>query len=305
MNLVKLHIYCKINTPQRLFKAIVVTAVFLWPVIILSSCNVINPDESIPAYIHIDTIGLTVNPVTDGSASCKITDAWVYSNGDLLGVYELPCTFPVLQEGENDITIKAGIKMNGIAGSRAYYPFYAPYEQRIDLQPDVTFNLHPSVTYYSDKVHFNEDFEDGGILFEKFGDSDTTIIKTSASGCVFEGAYSGIINLNSACDHAISATSTGYELPKTGTPVFLEMNYKTNNSFRVGLYAITGGQSIKNELITLNTTDTWNKIYINLTSICSSNQSASNFKLYFEVYKETGIENAVILLDNIKLVYND
>jgi hypothetical protein len=73
----------------------------------------------------------------------------------------------------------------------------------------------------------------------------------------------------------------------------------------VGLYAIIDGTYTEEEVMTLNPTDTWNKIYINLTYACASEQSASNFKLYFKVNKDDAVEYPEILLDNIKLVYND
>ncbi|HRC92920.1 MAG TPA: hypothetical protein PLQ16_12225, partial [Bacteroidia bacterium] len=45
---------------------------------LMQACNLINPAEPTPAYIQIDTINLTTNLTTQGSASHKIVDAWVY-----------------------------------------------------------------------------------------------------------------------------------------------------------------------------------------------------------------------------------
>jgi hypothetical protein len=271
---------------------------------IITSCSVIDPDEPIPAYISINKIDLTVNPVYDGTSSSKITDAWVYCDGSLVGVYELPCKFPILKEGEHDIIIKAGIKMNGIAASRGYYPFYTNYETQLNLVPGETIELNPSVTYYPDKVHYKEGFEDGGVTLEAYGDSDTTILKTNVDSLVWEGAYSGIIKLNSAIDYVQIATIDPYEIPTIGTPVFLEMNYKTDNLVDIGLIADVSGSMVKTRTITLNPNTSWNKIYINLTYTAASQSSASNFKLYFEVSKDVSLTEATVLLDNLKLVYN-
>jgi hypothetical protein len=304
MNSVKFFISGNYNSLSKLIRGSVACVIFFGLNLFCVSCDVINPDESIPVYFKIDNINLIVDPLSDGSASHKISDAWVYVDGDFVGTYELPCKFPVLKEGEHDIIVKAGIKMNGISASRGYYPFYKPYEQHVNLAPGETYNLSHSVTYFADKVQFNEEFEVAGISLEKFGDSDTTIELTSDASTVYEGAYSGIINLNSDYDHALVATSEAYDLPKNSTPVFLELNYKCNNPFKIGLYAIISGQSTKKEVITINKSDEWNKIYINLTYTCASEQNANNFKLYFEVYKDPAVENPFILLDNIKLVYN-
>lgn len=298
----------KLHLPKRSIKSswfirAIATGIYLWMIFLISGCDVLNPDEPIPAYLKIDQINLSVNPVTDGSASSKITDAWVYCDGELVGVFELPCKFPLLKDGAHDIIVKAGIKINGISASRGYYPFYTSFEQRINFIAGETYDLVPTVSYYLDKVQYKEGFEDGGISLEAFSDSDTTILKTNTD--VFEGAYSGIINLNSTFDHVIIATSNAYDLPKTGTPVFLEMNYKASNPLIVGLVAIVSGSSQKIEIMTLNANESWNKIYINLTGITVANQNASNFKLYLEVYKDPNLTETIVLLDNLKLVYNE
>ncbi|HOV12628.1 MAG TPA: hypothetical protein PLL90_12785, partial [Bacteroidales bacterium] len=69
--------------------------------------------DLVPSYIHIDKIDLNTTYEFDGSNSCKITDAWVYIDGDLQGIYELPATFPVLANGQHTIMVRAGIKLNG------------------------------------------------------------------------------------------------------------------------------------------------------------------------------------------------
>jgi hypothetical protein len=271
---------------------------------IFSGCD--TKEEAIPAYIKIDKINLNVNTVIDGSASSKITDAWVYIDGNLVGVYELPCKFPVLvDEGTHDLMIKAGIKVNGIAASRAYYPFYQPIEMSVTLIPGETLELTPTTSYYADKVNYIEAFEDGGVSLEDFGDTDTSIVKTADPAVVFEGAYSGLMKMDATHDHIQVATASSYSLPKNGTPVFLEMNYKADNQFAVGIVAVTGSENVRNQIMILNPTTGWNKIYINLTPTLINNQSASTFRLYYEVYKSSSLSEASVLLDNLKLVYNE
>lgn len=285
------------------YARVIALGIFLWGAFTFQGCDF--NDEAIPAYIKINAINLSVNPVTEGTASHKITDAWVYCDGELVGVFELPCKFPILKEGTHDIIIKAGIKLNGIAASRGYYPFFQPIEQRLTLVPGETIELSPTVTYYPDKVNYIEAFEDGGVSLEEFGETDTGIIKTASPAYVFEGAYSGQINLNATDKHVQIATTDAYDLPKTGTPVFLEINYKTAAPIIVGVVAVTSGENIRQQVMTLNENDSWNKVYINLTGVCSSNQSASNFRVYFEVYKDDAVAEEMVLLDNLKLVYNE
>ncbi len=288
---------------MKCYARVIAIALLLWSSFTFWGCE--GKDEAIPAYINIQKIDLSVNPVIEGTASNKITDAWVYCDGSLVGVYELPCKFPVLKEGSHDIIIKAGIKINGISASRGYYPFFEPIEMRLNLVPGETIDLAPSVSYYPDVVNYIEAFEDGGITLEGFGDTDTSIVKTASPSQIFEGAYSGIIKLDASHDHVQIATTNTYDLPKTGTPVFLELNYKTDNPIEVGVVAMTSSESTRDHIMTINANTSWNKIYINLTGACSSNQSATNFKIYFEMTKDASLTEATVLFDNLKLVYNE
>ena len=78
----------------------------------LTSCQKFEGDQTIPAYVRIDTVLFTADYVTQGSSTHKITDAWVYVDDQLIGVYELPSTFPVLASGKHKLEIRVGIKLN-------------------------------------------------------------------------------------------------------------------------------------------------------------------------------------------------
>jgi hypothetical protein len=66
---------------------------------------------------------------------------------------------------------------------------------------------------------------------------------------------------------------------------------------------IYGTQTVQQDVLVINPTKTWNKIYINLTPTISNNTDASKFKVYFKATKEEGAENSEIYLDNIKLLH--
>ena len=119
--------------------------------IVISSCELINPAETVPSYIHIQKIDL-ISTATYGSSSSKISDAWVYIDEQLIGCFELPATIPILSEGSHNIKIRPGIKVNGIGSNRSPYPFYNIIEQTIDLQKGTVLNLSPTTTYTSASV---------------------------------------------------------------------------------------------------------------------------------------------------------
>lgn len=268
----------------------------------LASCDKFSGDQTIPAYLHIEKINLTVAE-GQGTASQKITDAWVYVDNQLVGAFQLPATFPVLERGSHKVVIHAGIKMNGISSTRVYYPFYQPVEYEVNFIEDSVVNLSPTVTYYDNtKFVWMENFESGGSSLEKTAKSDTSIVLTSDPSELFEGNYSGGINLNDTVLVFEAATMNSYPLPKTGSSVFLEMNYKTNNIFTVGLIGVGATQVIQQPIVVVNPTTNWNKIYINLTSTVQQMSTSLEYKVFIGAVKEDTIAKPRILIDNFKLL---
>jgi hypothetical protein len=270
------------------------------------SCNIINPAEEIPAYIEIDTSYFFVNnPAKEGSASHKITDAWVYINNDFRGVFELPTKFPVLDKNDCDITIRPGIKMNGIAATRVNYLLYRPFTTRLNLQPLSVYKITPTYTYYENlKFPFKEDFESSN-SFENYPRSDTSIIRTNNPSLVFEGNFSGALYLDKERSYfkAKAVSANKFKLPDSGKTVFLEMNYRCNNTFAIGFGSKYNVDAIETLLIILNPSPNWNKIYINFTEEASKNASALEHYFYIESILNPGVEKAEIFLDNLKIVH--
>lgn len=266
------------------------------------SCSKEDYEAQVPAYISIDNITLTTNEATEGSASSNIVDAWVYINDDLVGVYELPATFPVLKEGSATIKVYAGIKDNGISTSRERYLLYAPYVEGINLVKGETISIDPVVTYNSG-VTFTwiEDFENGSLSFLYTSGSDTVINNQSLD--VKDGFFSGQIYLEDDMDF-FEATSIAFTtVPKTGVPVYLELDFKTNEPLFIGVFLGSEQQSY----LTLNTTSTWKKIYINLTELINSSATSTEVKIFLGIKEEGNLifqtDNPEIYLDNIKLVH--
>lgn len=269
---------------------------------ILQSCELFNPTEQIPAYIHIDKFNVTTLS-SQGSNSSRITDAWVYIDDEPIGAFELPATIPVLYEGQHEITLMAGIKVDGIASTRAIYPFYESYIINTSLFPDSVITLSPTVTY-SSAANFLwlEAFEDGGVTIQKTSNSDTLVEKTSQNGEVFEGSYSGVIHLDAAHPYFEGKSIDEFILQGGTSPTFLELNYKCNNEVCVGLYANSSSIVMKLDKMCLFPTDTWTKIYINLNSTVNLAYSPDNFQVFFAASKSDDVSEVTILLDNIKLI---
>lgn len=269
-----------------------------------ASCEIINPAEKIPSYIQIETIDLQTQSA-EGKNTQKITDAWVYIDDQPMGCYELPARFPTLYEGEHKITIKAGIKLNGIASTRSIYPFYDGYIVYHDINKDSTLKLKPLVKYFSGiSFLLLEDFEKAGVLFDKTSDTVVNIQTKSSDLSDINDLYFGeaVMNQNLRSFEIASINQYTYDF---SNPIFIEIDYQCSVPINVGLLIPTYSGNLKYPCVTINRCTSWNKMYINLTGVFKD-IGASNgvciYKLYFNAIKPDGETEAYVRLDNIKVV---
>lgn len=283
----------------RLFILLIV--LLIW----LTACEKYSSDTRIPAFIRIEEFKLETNPSTQGSNSHKIVDVWVFANDQTIGVFELPTTVPVLLQGNGKLRLEAGIKLNGIKTTRVNNPFYQPVIiEPFLFIPDTVVTVVPNTTYRPQTVFvWIEDFESEVITLDTTRlTSKTTIYRTNPS-LAFEGEASGIISLNKQKNIFEIASFEAFQLPTNGSPVFLELNYKNDFNFTVGLFSQTTTQVIKKEIIYLLPQKDWNKIYINFTDKLLESQNARDFKVFFRTALPDNVDTATIFLDNIKLIY--
>ena len=258
--------------------------------LILASCQK-EDTGGIPTYLKIDNIALD-----EGSTTSNITDAWVYVNDQLQGVYELPAKFPVLKEGIQNVRIKAGIKVNGIASSRIANPFYTSYYEDITFTPNETKTITPIVSYLNGIDFFLEDFEGSGLEI----DTDSlSFTRDNIDG--LDGNY-GKITLQDSMYISEITTFELKNLPQAGAPVFLELDYKSNTQFLVGVYVNYPQSVIQKDLLWINPKQEWNKIYVNLTTTISEGINASSFKVFIGMKRE-GEDPNELYFDNLKVVY--
>lgn len=278
---------------------------FIVTITVTVSCESRNDDDLVPAYISIEEIVVTSN-LSQGSPSSNITDAWVYLDETLIGSFELPATVPILAEGKRNITIRPGIKLNGISNTRAAYPFYTEIKREVNLVKDSVVNISGLTTYEQNTTFpWIEDFELSSITLDTTSTSTVGLGRTNDADLIFHepgNSYSGIITMTNDSSVFEAATIDKFDFPANGGYVFLEVNYKINHPLVAGVFYSINGARVQRPMVILNKTDEWNKIYINLSVIKYDTPTASDFQVFFGAEKEDGTEDAVFLLDNIKLV---
>lgn len=282
-----------------------------------TSCEKNEGNNDIPSYIRIDSISVSTNYLLQGTESNNISDVWIYVDENSIGAFELPACIPVLMEGEHTIRIDPGIKLNGMASTRAAYPFYKPISKTINLERGKINKFYDNkiintvskdtifyaTTSYKDDVVFEwmEDFESSSLSIKSTSNSDTVIERVTDE--VFEGAWSGKISLDSIRSFYEGTTKNDFLNPGTNSTIFLELNYKNNNIFNVGIYSNCIDEVIQNPIVVLRETDKWKKIYINLTIAVNREYTLITYDPFFGIIKDDDIENAEIFIDNIKLIH--
>ena len=273
--------------------------------VLSSGCELINPDEQVPAFLRIEEYSITTS-TPQGQAVHNLTDAWVFNNEQLVGVYEIPATIPLLSEGPTPLRIRAGMRVSGQVGQRSAHPFIQDLNVTLPFSPDSTTVLNPTLTYRSDATFkWVEDFEDSGISVAPLSVNQGVISRVEGPE-----AFSGQslrISLPGEMLIAECATALAYTLPKAGAPVILEVSYRNNTQFTIGLISGSPGGVVQTTVMVLNPSpDEWKHVYVNLTPTVSSGFLANAFahQVFFGFIHDTAeADESYILLDNIKLIH--
>ncbi len=282
--------------------------IFLFVLVLLASsytsCDLINPEEQIPAFIRVDSFSLATNASTQGNPVHQFTDAWVYNDEKLVGVYELPAVVPVLAEGDANIRIRGGIKLNGQVGSRIPNLFTKDFQAVVELFPDSQVHINPTLTY-NNWVNFDwlEDFDGSGVSVTQTSTSQGVVERVSGSEA-FDGRSLKLTLNADELFFECKKVGDAIPLPGGGTPVIMEFTYRCNNSFVVGLFSNDQTGTIQTSIMVINPSENWNHIYVNLTDVVSGNASYTGHLPFFGFIKDENVSGqSFVYLDNIRLLH--
>lgn len=258
-----------------------------------------------PKFIYFNDIQLKPKS-SEGANTHKITELWVYADGQLLGAFDKNKHIPIIsQKDDVELNIFAGIRANGAKQSPQLYFMLDDIKISIDNKKGTIDTLNAIFTYSENaKFAFIEDFE-GGSIFNEDLDNDSTSSIIRSKNQPISGLYSGLMSLNK--DHPFTQVTSGnsfFGIPSTGYSTFLELDYKCNIDFVVGLLGqdISTGKEYQNDVIYINSKDTWNKIYIDLTQAIQ-NSGLGMYKIYFSCEHEDKNIISEVYIDNVKLLY--
>jgi hypothetical protein len=275
-------------------------------VLLLTGCVKNNPD---PAWLEVTEWTLLENQDLiniEGELSHNFSDAWVYVNDQIIGVFEVPFKIPILKSGTCNIKLYPTIRVNGIAATKKIYPFVDKYEINAELIQNKTLTINPVTKYNSYSKFWIEDFEDAAIKINTDPTSaDTMIVGTDP--LIMKWNRYGITTLDAVDTNWVAYTTQELALPK-GQEVFMEIDYYNTNAVVTGVIALSSSAAPKNnENIQLNkqapSSVKWKKMYIDLKEIVSNSSGANSFLMSFQAKLDEGDSDGFIVLDNIKVVH--
>ena len=283
------------------------TILFVLVGLIFTQCNKSKLQAPAPFYLNIPSVSVYTLS-NQGTSNHKITEIWVYENGQYKGAYPIGRNIPITSTSAK-LKLFAGIKKDGLSAVRIIYPFYAPIE--IDTSASVNEIIYRPLSFqYKAGIQFKwlEDFENfggiGGITIVKGTASDTNLVvldkSNNPSADVFEGNKCMLIAVDNNKPYAYLQSANTYTLSYDAT--YLELNYKCNQTFEIGLFS---GVLTKSVINLISTSGKWNKIYIDLTpylALLGGTPTNNSIGLYFKVYKANDVSKGEILIDNIKLI---
>ncbi len=277
--------------------------------LLISSCK--QKEVMVPSYVYLSPAQLiTKSDGSQGYASAKTEDLYVFSNGETRGIIAANSTIPLQNIGKTNIRISPGIKYNGMAEQRAIYPMFKYFEKDYDLKAGVVDTIKTVFNYVENTVFpLIEDFDGGGLSFEynpafkQIGDS---LIKDNSSNAWMPGRNSGKVVLNSGVAGSfLEVYSRVFSNWPRFTPFYLEMDYKGNIPITVGLYA-TDAQLTTSRfaMFILNPKTGWNKLYLDLEPEINKRGANMQYRVFLS-FNKGDVVNPEAWIDNLKVVYLD
>lgn len=269
-------------------------------ILLFAACK---KDGAVPAYVRVVSPKVVETGGTE--VSSKITDLWIYANDQPVGVWQPGRPVPVIGTGPTAIKVVAGVRKNGLTDERIAYPFYATWQQQVDLVPGQTHTLEPEIRYFDDLDFWLADFN-AGVRLDTVGCTATMVLMPTDGTLVGQGVQYGRIQLDAEHD-VYRGVSSGDPFTGTGSRAFLEIDYRSDTPLLIGVrYTLQGVQKEAPQVYAVPTKRAdgnmpWNKLYVEMAGPWNVS-GALDKRFYIKAKLENGATSGVVDVDNIKLV---
>ena len=275
--------------------------------ILVSSCVKNNPD---PSWLEVNEWQLNSNidlSGLEGELTESITNAQVYIDDQLIGIFEVPFRIPILKTGAVNVKVYPVVINNGISATKKLYPFLERYEIDAELVQNEDLVINPVTNYKSITNFWVEDFEDINNSIENDQTSLATLQLSNENLTAFNGNFYGKVVLNEVDTTWVGNTTDQLAIPK-GSECYLEIDYYVTNDLYTGLLFVSPSGSQNNVNVRLNGQEpenvVWKKIYIELKELISASPNNTQFLQTFTAFLNEGESEGLICIDNIKVLWD-
>ncbi|MDP5169989.1 MAG: hypothetical protein NWR72_07065 [Bacteroidia bacterium] len=282
----------------------------------LSGCDLINPEEQLPIYVEVKDARVLVDEQRQTWSTLGIKDGWVFQQNQMVGVFQMPSTFPILlNEGVDSLRIGGGVFETGLSSFRLEYPFWDDVNVSLaGIEPLDTLVVRPRFRYFErDSVliyAFEEGFEGASVILQS---QQPTVKHTRIDPSTedrFVGQFSGKV-VFSPDRYIMELSSPLLSLPQSGfNDIWCEVTYKNDIPFSVLLVGLAPGSVFEQELptnVVFGSPDGWNTVYIHLNDLARSLSNGAAFKLVFRASSyDTQLQqgrDGYLFLDHIRLIH--
>ena len=118
-------------------------------------------------------------------------------------------------------------------------------------------------------------------------------------------------HIKDACRLCKSYYTVNFDFPGNGAGAFVELDYKNNMQFIIGLEVTEPSNvtSTDNTIINASYDDSgnliWKKIYVSLTELINLHPNATGYRVYVKAINPDAQNGLFALIDNFKVVYGN
>lgn len=264
--------------------------------------------EVIPSYIYVDEVKVQ-GLLNSDIVSNNIYFLSVYVGDEYLGNFPLPALIPTNQTGDKEVRVYAGIKDNGIKSSLILYPFYEKLTFSHNFSSSRIDTLSLKFKYKDNtKITVLENFEVSNIFQEKLTTSHPYGLEIDTENAKY-GSRCGKMHLEVDYPILEVATEDKYEdIPIDGSAVYLEIDYKNEAIFHIGILGFDQGVPKPNSVVGVNPKEDWHKIYVDVGYVINK----TKYGLYSlllgallprDEFGNITKDSADIYIDNVKLIH--
>lgn len=269
----------------------------------LASCGLGDSEKPVPFFLNLKSPEVT-EPIQGVKGTHKITEAWVFADGQIQGLFPVPGTAALhLTSEKTEIKILAGIKNNGMNDNPVFYPFLKEVPLVLNPEANKTYDVPLNFSYSEGtKFSVNENFESSNIFtFNLDNKTGPKLVSTKEQSRT--GQNSGVVVLNNSNNFVEVATETS--VPKGANSrgeSYVEFDYKGEGEIAVGIAKSQNGVFRVEYLLFVPAKTDWNHIYVDFTDKISPNDFDS-YKMLLAFTKTGNSAESKVYIDNYKHVH--